>query len=1235
MTKKTKQPATKKRKQLVTRRTRVESHKPAEPNKEAAGFAGSPSAIPVVGIGGSAGSLEPFKTFFTAMPADSGAAFVVIQHLAPMHQSLLAELLAQHTRMKVVQARDALPVEPNCVYVIPPNQYLQSREGVLYLVEPVRHDGIRMPIDFFFRSLAEDRQERAICIIFSGAGSDGTLGVRMIRGAGGLAIAQDPQTAQFDDMPRNAVATGLVDFVLSPDRMPETLLNYLRHPYVRDGELAAVLETKGKIGGLQDILYLLLAQKGCDFRCYKKNTVVRRIERRMDLRRIQDLARYYDLLRQDTDEVSQLFKDLLINVTSFFRDSEVFKELYQKAIAPLVRAKQTNEPLRVWVAGCASGEEAYSLAILLMEELTAARKNCPVQVFATDIDEDALEFARRGIYPESIAVDVGPERLSRFFIRNDRGYQVIEPVRKSVVFASQNLVTDPPFSKMDIISCRNLLIYLDAETQTKLIPLFNFALNPGGYLFLGKSEGIGDQSDLFDIISKKTRLFRRLIPTRPVVLDSPILPGKKRALPSPVPIKPPAATFTDIIRQAILNHFAAAVVLVDRKGQVLQFHGQTGKYLNMPTAEPSLNLRDIAKEGLSRRLRAALHRATQDDRTVMLDNIPITRDKGSPFVRVTITPVSQRGDEGTLLAVIFEDVPRPSTRVAEKVQSGESEAAVKQLEDELRTTRQELQATIEELQESNEELRVSNEEVVSTNEELQSTVEELETSKEELQSVNEELSIVNSQLQDKVEKLDVANSDMANFLESTEIATLFLDRDLRIKLFTPATTRILKLIPSDTGRPINDLSMNFTDFDLPSDARTVAVQGNVVERDVQHADGARYLVRVMPYHKQRGKIDGVIVTFSDITRLIQAEKQTRRLATVVMDSNDAVLLFDPDGKILTWNRGAQNMYGWSEDEALRMNIHNIVPPDKSAETTDLLHRLVAGETVSSYESQRISKDGRILDIWLTATSVFDEPGKIVEAFATTERDITDRKKTEENILRLNEDLSIRNAELETLYKELESFTYSVSHDLRAPLRSVSGFSKILYEDYSDKLDAEGRDYLVRIKNSSNRMTRLIEDLLRLSHISRHKFDQIDYDLSRLASDVATEISNAAPSRNVDVVIAEGLRAVVDPNLMKIAFTNLFDNAWKFTSKTENARIEFGTVQKDAKTVYFIKDNGTGFDPAYVEKMFLPFQRLHTEKEFEGMGIGLAIVERIIRRHGGRIWAEGELGKGATIYFTLG
>jgi two-component system, chemotaxis family, CheB/CheR fusion protein len=596
---------------------------PEDAPAEAAAPAGATSGIPVIGLDGSAGALDSFKAFFEAMPPDSGAAFVVIQHLAPTHVSMLTELLAQHTHMKVAQAEDGTPVEPNCVYVIPPNEYLGIRDGVLYLARPVMEHGIRMPIGFFFRALAEDRQERAVCVFLSGAGSDGTLGVRAVRGAGGLTLAQDPQTAQYGDMPRSAIATKLVDFVLPPDQMPQSIAEYLRQPYVRGGEPASVLEAEGKPGGFNEILAVVLGKTGCDFRCYKKSTVLRRIERRMGLRPILEMAKYGELLRGDANEVAQLFKGLLINVTAFFRDADAFDELRHGAIRTMVEAKTPDDALRVWVPGCSSGEEAYSLAMLLMEEMAAAGKACPLQVFATDIDEEALESARHGLYPESIVADVGKERMARFFLRKEQGYQVCESLRSSVLFASQNLITDPPFSKMDLISCRNLLIYLDADTQARLVPLFNFALNGGGYLFLGKSEGIGGQTDLFSPVSKKARIFRRRAPGRPILLDTPIVPGK-RAVPyiGMAPSRPPLAPHADAIRQAILGHFAASVVLVDRKGQILQFHGQTGKYLDMPAGEPTLNLLDIAKEGLSTRLRSALHTAFGEGRSVCWRSFP-------------------------------------------------------------------------------------------------------------------------------------------------------------------------------------------------------------------------------------------------------------------------------------------------------------------------------------------------------------------------------------------------------------------------------------------------------------------------------------------------------------------------------------------------------------------------------------------------------------------------------------
>jgi two-component system CheB/CheR fusion protein len=750
---------------------------------------------------------------------------------------------------------------------------------------------------------------------------------------------------------------------------------------------------------------------------------------------------------------------------------------------------------------------------------------------------------------------------------------------------------------------------------------------------------------LFEIVSKKARIYHRLIPARPVVLETPVLPGRTRMPPAaaaPTSGKPPVTALASLTREAILNHFAASVVLINRKGHILQFHGQTGKYLDMPTADPSLNLLDIAKKGLPLILRSALHKAIEHNGPVRLDNVRITGEEDSRFVRVTIAPLSRQGEAEPFWAVIFEDISRPAPPAAELFPPVESYTAVQQLEDELRDTQQELQATIAEQQASNEELRIAHEEVVSANEELQSTIEELETSKEELQSVNDELTNVNSQIQEKVEQLNAANSDMANLLKATEIATLFLDRDLRIKLFTPAATRVLKLIPSDTGRPLSDLSMDFLDYNLQADARTVAAGGAVAEREVRHADDSQYLVRILPYSTPTGENDGLVVTFNDITRVRRAEEQTRRLATVVMDSNDAILLFDPHGDIVAWNRGAQAMYGWSEEESLRMNIREITPADKLAENIDLIRRLSAGKPVFSFETRRKTKNGRLLEVWLTATAIRDDTGKTLEAIATTERDITDRYKAAEEVesFSINEELKRKILELEQVNKELESFMYSISHDLRAPLRSVSEFSRIVMEDYAPRLEAQAQDYLARIHRGAEKMNRLVEALLRLSRISRQRLERTEFDLSKMASAIVADLREAEAGRKVEVDIKEGLAAFADPVLINIVLANLLDNAWKFTAKTEKARIEFGAL-KDGPVhtaregaVYYVKDNGAGFNPEYMERMFMPFHRLHTDREFEGTGIGLAIVERIIHRHGGMIWAEGKTDAGATIFFTL-
>jgi len=1210
-----------------------EPPRPGAPEPDAPDSAATAtSGIPVVGLGGSAGALASFRRFLAAIPAETGAAFVVIQHLAPAHESLLTELLAQHTRMRVVDAQDAVPVEANCVYVIPPHKYLGIRDGILSVADPVAQAGVRMPIDFFFRALADDRQERAVGILFSGAGADGTAGVRAIRGAGGLTIAQDPESAQFGDMPRNAIATGLVDYVLPPDRMAEALLDYLRQPYVRGGEPAAVLEAEGKPGGFTDILASVLAQTGCDFRCYKKSTTLRRIERRMGLHRISDIAQYHQLLHRDANEVAQLFTDLLINVTGFFRDAEAFEELRRKAIVPLIQAKPTEEPVRAWVAGCASGEEAYSLALLLMEEVAAACERCPVQVFATDIDEEALQVARVGIYPESIVADVGHERLARFFVRQDQGYQVDESLRKAVVFATHNLITDPPFSKMDLISCRNLLIYLDAETQAKLIPLFNFALNPGGYLFLGRSEGVGGQTDLFAAVSKEARLYRRLTPARPITLESPIIPGRKRPVPAAASTagRPPAAGFGELIRQTLLNHFAASVVLVNRRGHVLHFHGQTGKYLNMPTGEPTLNLFDIAKEGLSARIRTAMHAAVDTGKPVVLEGTPITREDGAPRVRVTVAPIAQRGEPELLLAVIFEDVSRPVAASVD-VAHGESETVLQRLEDELRDTRLDLQGTIDELGTSNEELRVANEEVVSTNEELQSTIEELETTKEELQSVNEELTTVNSQLQEKVERLDAANSDLANLLTSTQIATLFLDNELCIRFYTPASTQLLSLIPADVGRPITDLSMDFLNYDLTADARAVAREATGVEREVQRADGSSYLVRVLPYRTPKAESDGVVVTFSEVTRLRRAEKQTRRLAAVVRDSNDAVILCDPTGTILAWNRGAEAMYGWREAEAVRMNFRDLMPPDRMKEAADLMAQLTTRQMVASFESQRRAKDGRTVEVWVTATAIWDESKQRVEGLATTERDVTARKQAQAALRQAHDELEQRvqertadlSAANRALADQAERLRTLASELTLAEQRERRRLATVLHDEHQQLLVAAKLtvDRLERtgdagVQEACREITALLDQVLARNRSLTQELSPPIMQTGGLVPAIEWLAAWMAETRRLQVVV-QADRAVVlgTEDLTVLLFhgvRELLFNVAKH-AQVKTARVEI--VLQDNQARIAVSDAGVGFDPTSPET---------------ARGFGLGNIRQRLEALGGRLEIDSAPGRGSRV-----
>ena len=799
--------------------------------------------LPVAGLVASAGGLDAFKKFFAAMPADSGIAFVLIPHLDPQHESLMVELLTRHTSMPVVEAAEGMAVEANRVYIIPPNKNMTIAGGVLRLTGPVERGSWQTSIDLFLRSLADDQLEKAICIILSGTGSHGTLGLKAVKAAGGMAMVQDPKTAASPGMPESAIATGLADHVLPVEQMPEALVKYVQHFHVNGGRVvAAVDETPDH---LNQLLALLRARTKFDFRCYRKKMLARRLERRMGLSHFENVADYLAHLREHPEEVKQLARDLLISVTRFFRDPDAFSTLETEVIAPLIQAKDADAPLRVWVPGCATGEEPYSVAMLLLEQQTAAQNPCRLQIFATDVDEQALEVARQGIYPEGISADVSPERLARFFTRVDESaWQISKQVRETVTFAVQNLIADAPFSRMDLISCRNLLIYLEPEVQKKVITLLHFALKEGGYLFLGPSETVGRQTDLFEPVSKKWRIYRRIGPSRAADLQFPVMqtePRQARPQPASRPQAPPR--LAELAQNSLLRRFGLACVVINRNYEVLHFAGPTEDYLVQPGGPPTQNLLSLASQGLEPKLRVVIRRAIRENAPQSIKDVKMRHGGDIRRVNIEAEPLNLSKQTEGLLLISFQEQPNPSgetlAEARTRAETAESDL-LRQLEQELETTRDDLQSTIEELESANEELKASNEEVMSMNEELQSANEELETSKEELQSLNEELSTVNNQLHDKVEEVEAATNDMANLLNSTDIATVFLDAGLRIKLFTPAATRLFNLIATDRGRPIGDIVKKFTDDDLLREAQQLLRDLTPREKEVRTEDGRWY-----------------------------------------------------------------------------------------------------------------------------------------------------------------------------------------------------------------------------------------------------------------------------------------------------------------------------------------------------------------------------------------------------------
>jgi chemotaxis methyl-accepting protein methylase len=837
-------------------------------------------SFPIVGIGASAGGLEALIQFFKHVPADSGMAFVVIQHLDPTQKGMMPELLQRATAIKVAQVKDCTKVQPNCVYIIPPNSDMSILHGTLHLLAPVASRGLRLPIDFFFRSLAEDRHEHGVGIILSGMGSDGTLGLRAIKEKFGVSLVQDPTTAKFDAMPRSAIEAGLADFVASAEELPGKLIAYRRH-LPRIEKFTLHIEEKVQ-GALEKIVILLRSHTGHDFTMYRRNTLYRRVERRMGIHQLAKISAYVQYLQENPQELGILFKELLIGVTSFFRDPAAWQQLAKQALPALLAGRPAGSMLRAWVPGCSTGEEAYSLAMVFTEALKQIKSadNISLQIYATDLDKDAIDKARQGVFTESIVADVSPARLNRFFVKEQSGYRVKKEIRSMVIFAPQNLIMDPPFTKLDILCCRNLLIYLTPELQKKLFPLFHYSLNPGGVLFLGSAESTGGFANLFTPLAPKERIFQRnksVVANKQIDFPAVFVSTLADRLDVPLALHRPAPSLQSLADQLLQVRFAPPAVLVNDQGDIVYISGRTGKYLEPAAGKANWNAIAMAREGLRYDLASALQKVHRGKGTITVRGIKVGLNADAWFVDIMVQALEEPKELLGMVLIVFSDTVIPA-EISPGDGTGKAPAGnarQRELELELQRAHEEVHANREEMQTSQEELKSMNEELQSTNEELQSTNEELMTSKEEMQSLNEELQTVNAELQAKLDELSGANNDMKNLLNSTDIATVFLDNDLCVRRFTLQAKTIIKFIPSDVGRPITDLASDLLYPGLVTDAHKVLRTLVFSEKSITTKDGRWFTVRVMPYRTMDNRIDGVVITFADITTAKKVEAELR------------------------------------------------------------------------------------------------------------------------------------------------------------------------------------------------------------------------------------------------------------------------------------------------------------------------------------------------------------------------
>jgi two-component system CheB/CheR fusion protein len=1232
--------------------------------------------LPLVALGGSAGSIPALQRFFAAMPAESGMAFVVVIHLAPENESIMDEILARSTTMKVVQAKDNQKVEANTVYVIPPGKFLSATDGSLRVtpLEPER--GKRVAVDLFFRTLADTHGPTATAIILSGADGDGALGIKRIKERGGLTVAQDPEEAEHPSMPRSAIATGMVDWVLPVDGMPAKLVEYranghrLQLPSEDGPQPAKVPPTAHgeEENALRDVLNHLRSRTGRDFTYYKRATIVRRISRRMQVNGVATMPEYLLYLRTHPGEAGALQQDLLISVTNFFRDREAFAAL-EAEIPGLFAGKTTADSVRVWSAGCATGDEAYSIAMLLLEQ--SGRMDSPpmIQVFATDLADDAIVAAREALFPLTIQADVSEERLRRFFVKEHRGYRARRELRECVLFAAHDLLKDAPFSRIDLFTCRNLLIYLTQDAQKRVFDIAHFALRPGGLLFIGTSESVDEESPQWEPVDKKHRIYRQRplprthlpVPIGPSTLtrafeaqdrarSGPFIHAAAFSAAALVAVRHDAEAHDvriswEELHYKLIERFAPPSVIVTRDHDIVHMSENAGQFLQFTGGEPSINLLRVVHPMLRVELRAALFRAAQTSAATEAFRVPVLLDGKTLSVDIRVCPAQDIAPD--YLLVVFqvragEEGGQVQTQVA-------AEPAVRHLEREIEQMKTRLRDTIEQYEASSEELKASNEELQAMNEELRSSAEELETSREELQSVNEELTTVNHELKSKVDELGRSNADLNNLMAATGVATIFLDRQFAITRYTPSAVALFRLIPTDLGRPLTDLSHELRYPELRADAERVLETLIPVKREV--TDGEHwYLAQLLPYRTSEDRIAGVVLSFVDVTEARAAalalSGSEERLRLILESAKDyAIITLDLGRRIQSWNPGAERMLGYSGKEILGESGDVIfTPEDRAQKAPEQEAETALREGRAADERWHMRKDGSTF--WGSGVmSALRDPSGNAIGLVKIFRDQTEQRNTQKALEESRAELMRSLAELQQAQLAAEAareakdhFLAVLSHELRTPLTPVIMAVHTLQR--TKDLPPVVGEALKMIERNIMLEARFVDDLLDVTRIERGKLEldrePLDlHEIVRQAVDVSTADIESKNQRLTVALDASHARLNGDRVRLQQLFWNLLKNASKFTS--EKGMIAVKSRNEPGRIVVSVSDNGIGFSEEEATRLFDPFKQadVNITREYGGLGLGLAIAEAVAQGHGGSVHAaSGGRGKGATFSVEL-